>query len=105
MVQLMVSVCSNGFAWTIHLHLPNSKIISDSLEVVFWRINLRKPNLFIHTCQLLGPNLKDLLSFWTGFDLLPAAGAILHLNVDESKDCNLLPESRNLLLLVGSAML
>jgi hypothetical protein len=43
---------------------------------------------------LLGPDLKDLLSFWTGSDLLPAGGKILRLNVDKRKDCNLLPESR-----------
>ncbi|XP_046846852.1 uncharacterized protein LOC124440504 [Xenia sp. Carnegie-2017] len=41
-----------------------------------------------------GANLKDLLSFWTGCDLLPANGAILHLKVDRTKDRTLLPESR-----------
>lgn len=42
----------------------------------------------------LGLSIKDLLFFWTGWELLPRPGALLKVKVDLGKSQELLPESR-----------
>ena len=44
--------------------------------------------------MFLGPTIKDLLSFWTGMEILPGRQKFLSLKVDAERSPELLAESK-----------